>query len=435
SLGIRSEKSFECRITPNTIKDVLNHSVCNPFSIFGNKESLRKSDVQKYKPISDQFSIVIHFIKKSIPTNKPNRREALRKYRATLWTETDTILKAKRSDSRITGIDVAGSELNCRPEIFAPMFRWAKSQGIGNNMTYHAGEDFYDILDGLRTIHETIIFMDFDAGCRIGHAIAIGKDPHKYYIERHHTIIAPAQIILDNLIWMRYFATELGIVLTHETQNFIDKASYDLFFNIGYDVNNHLDYWHSMLMRGNDTNYWEHDWNQSFTTRRLTARPLFWKNNNLVETQNAINLYKTYELNDEVYRNGLKPYQVKTPLSFANDVSRLQDGLMRLMRTSGIAIEANPSSNLKIGGMDKYKDLPLFRLFPFDENNENRMLVSINTDDRGVFATNLANEYSLIAASLIKQKDVNTGKPLYTITQIADYIRCIAENGKFMRFR
>lgn len=193
--------------------------------------------------------------------------------------------------------------------------------------------------------------------------------------------------------------------------------------------------WHSMLMRGNYINYWEHDWNQSFTTRRLTARPLFWKNNNLVETQNAINLYKTYELNDEVYRNGLKPYQVKTPLSFANDVSRLQDGLMRLMRSSGIAIEANPSSNLKIGGMDKYKDLPLFRLFPFDENNENRMLVSINTDDRGVFATNLANEYSLIAASLIKQKDVNTGKPLYSITQIADYIRCIAENGKFMRFR
>ena len=82
---------------------------------------------------------------------------------------------------------------------------------------------------------------------------------------------------------------------------------------------------HSMLMRGNDINYWEHGWNQSFTTRRLTARPLFWKNNNLVETQNAINLYKTYELNDEVYRNGLKPYQVKTPLSFTNDVSRIAD--------------------------------------------------------------------------------------------------------------
>ena len=109
--------------------------------------------------------------------------------------------------------------------------------------------------------------------------------------------------------------------------------------------------------------------------------------------------------------------------------------MMKLLKQKGIAIEANPSSNLKIGGLDTYDELPLFRLFPIEQPNEDRMLVSVNTDDRGVFATNLSNEYSLVAASLMKHKDPSTGKPIYSITQIADYIRCLAENGKATQFQ
>ena len=56
-----------------------------------------------------------------------------------------------------------------------------------------------------------------------------------------------------------------------------------------------------------------------------------------------------------------------------------------------IAIETNPSSNVKIGPIDGYIDHPIFRFMA------NGINVSINTDDKGIFATSLSNEYSLIA--------------------------------------
>ena len=433
SLGRDSLNNLEGRVTPNSLSGLLRLSVCNPFSSWNERETLRTSSISK--SVSNRFSLVVHFIKKPLSLNKASRWDALRKFRVSLWKDINLIMKARAIEKRIVGIDVAGSELNCRPEIFAPMFRWAKYQGLGNNMTFHAGEDYYDIVDGLRTIYEAVMLMDFDSGCRIGHAIAIGKDPHRFYKERHYAVIAPAQIILDNLIWIRYFAIDHGIHLSEETQAFIDKVTYDLYFFIGYSVDNPLDYWHSMLMRGNDREIPETYIKNVFTTRSKTAKPIFWGERKLIQTSKAVNLNNAYEMDPKIYRNGLQPYEIKVSSRFHEDVAKLQTGMMKLLKQRGIAIEANPSSNLKIGGLDTYDELPLFRLFPIEQPNEDRMLVSINTDDRGVFATNLSNEYSLVAASLMKHKDPSTGKPIYSITQIANYIRCLAENGKATKFQ
>lgn len=433
SLGKDSINDLEGRVTPNAISGLLRLSLCNPFSTWNERETLRTSSLGK--SVSDRFSLVVHFIKKPLSPNKTSRWDALSKFRGLLWKDINLIMKTRATEKRIVGIDVAGSELNCRPEIFAPMFRWAKYQGIGNNMTFHAGEDYYDLIDGLRTIYEAVMLMDFDSGCRIGHAIAIGKDAQKFYKERHCAIIAPAQIILDNFIWMRYFAIEHGIHLSEETQAFIDKVTYDLYYFIGYSVDNPLDYWHSMLMRGNDLEITKTNRTNDFTTRSKTAKPIFWRERKLIQTNKAADLNNAYEMDSKIYHNGLQPYEIKVSSRFHEDVTKLQVGMMKLLKQKGIAIEANPSSNLKIGGLDTYDELPLFRLFPIEKSNEDRMLVSINTDDRGVFSTNLSNEYSLVAASLMKHKDQSTGKPIYSITQIADYIRCLAENGKSTRFK
>ena len=89
---------------------------------------------------------------------------------------------------RIFGIDAASGEIGCRPEVFAQAFRYLKNhrysvktmEGIKKlpqlRATYHVGEDFLDVADGLRAIDEVINFLNLSYGDRLGHALALGID-------------------------------------------------------------------------------------------------------------------------------------------------------------------------------------------------------------------------------------------------------------------
>ena len=66
------------------------------------------------------------------------------------------------------GIDACSQEIGCRPEVFAPMFRFLSEHITSDlpeaevsqlKMTYHVGEDFLDVVDGLRAVDEAIHFL------------------------------------------------------------------------------------------------------------------------------------------------------------------------------------------------------------------------------------------------------------------------------------
>ncbi|MGL5921018.1 MAG: hypothetical protein ACRCZQ_11050, partial [Bacteroidales bacterium] len=95
---------------------------------------------------------------------------------------------------RIAGIDAASSEIGYRPELFAQAFRYLRQYSYrfpdeylldchftSIGITYHAGEDYLDIIDGLRAIDETVLFLNYESGDRIGHALALGIDAIEYY--------------------------------------------------------------------------------------------------------------------------------------------------------------------------------------------------------------------------------------------------------------
>lgn len=317
--GALDSNQLEGRITPDALEDIHKAVIKSPFGEreykLGNLENLKG------------FSLVVHYIKKDLFKSNKSRSRQLAKFRKELWRDMNIIMKYL--NGRVSGIDVAGSELNCRPEIFAPMFRWAKANGLGNNMTFHAGEDFYDLLDGLRTIYEAVIFMNFDSGCRIGHGLAMGKDAATYYAGRHFRMIAPAQIVLDNLIWMKYFAAEEGVILSDLTLNFIHTTTRDLFGTIGYEFVDSLDYWRSMLMRGNDVDFIDEDSNpRGFTLRSLTSKPDFIKHNFGWTTKvgrNATELYKQYEMSGTIFIRGREVFETKIPYTFAEDVKNFRD--------------------------------------------------------------------------------------------------------------
>lgn len=57
--------------------------------------------------------------------------------------------------------------------------KWKSKRKL--KMTYHAGEDFLDLTDGLRAIDEVIRFVDFTEAAELD-MLALGLNPYKYEI-------------------------------------------------------------------------------------------------------------------------------------------------------------------------------------------------------------------------------------------------------------
>lgn len=111
------------------------------------------------------------------------------------------------------GIDAANSEIFARPEVFAQAFRYLRESTCevcgadvlsDLGMTYHVGEDYLDVVDGLRAVDELIHYMQFRNGDRLGHAMVLGIDANAYYSRAHYNIILPKQVLLDNIVWLYY---------------------------------------------------------------------------------------------------------------------------------------------------------------------------------------------------------------------------------------
>lgn len=421
---------LEARLSPNEIQKFRNSDFDKP--IFGRETVKILSDEER-----SRVTIVAHFLKrsrkddsKSIPRNS-NLRDSL-------WGEANIIVDSIKTNTdksipHVVGIDAASSELACRPEVFAPMFRYIKSNGL-SNFTFHAGEDFYDILDGLRTIAETIDFMGYTIGCRIGHGLALGLDSVSFYSKRHRKVILPKQILLDNLVWMKYFALHCNIQLSQATLLLIDENYSRLISELGYSPaeNCHVDiwtYWQSMRMRGD---FVPHSSKIAEPYIQEVMRSPVSPDRNREQLEK---LHQHYENDLQCREIGNRPEILNLPKSFALDVAEVQRGLLNVLEEKGIVIETNPSSNLKIGRFDRYDQHPI-TLFHNVEADAPRhsMVVTINTDDKGVFATSLQNEYSLIALALQKQRDEN-GKRLWSDLQIEQYLKRIAHYGNISRFR
>lgn len=111
---------------------------------------------------------------------------------------------------RIRAIDAATFEIGCRPETFATEFRYLRSDppwSLDNTkpwfiekgptgcmqVTYHAGEDFLDLADGMRAIDEAICYLNLQRGDRIGHALALGVAPELHYKFKENQIWLPGK--------------------------------------------------------------------------------------------------------------------------------------------------------------------------------------------------------------------------------------------------
>ena len=115
-------------------------------------------------------------------------------------------------------------------------------------------------------------------------------------------------------------------------------------------------------------------------------------------------------------------------------LEKIQQNLLDKIEEKHIAIECNPSSNFKIGEMERYDEHPIIKFFnyglstPYPRHN---IAVSINTDDQGVFSTSLEREYSLIALAIERNQTEEHKNSPRAIIDWLDRVREMSIEQKF----
>ena len=327
----------------------------------------------------------------------------------------------------VYGLDACNREIGCRPEVFAPYFRYARMQDTHINynvlkqcktpklrITYHVGEDFLDVLDGLRAIAEAVTFMELRSGDRLGHALALGVNVYEWYKLKGMRVYVDNQDKLDNIAFLYDMIMRYQLKYPILQQNL--RADFAKTFKEIYTGIENItieDYILSMKLRGDEPGLYisgnsgghvliEDEW------KRVNNECI----NGARENPNAVYLVHQYHYNGKSKYRGHKSVEVLISEDYVKAVADVQKILLNWIEQIGLGIECNPSSNVLIGTTKEYCEHPILRfnhyaLRALEEQEDNELFVSINTDDLGVFDTNLENEYALMVCALQKVKNEN----------------------------
>lgn len=474
--------SLEARVSP---KDTPN-AIKNAISKY-DKAICAGCSVEEKERLLEKYFYVMHFVKEKEEYLDGECRHSAK--RREVKKQAIAIADYKRygmlGSDRVRGIDAASAEIGCRPEVFAQAFRYLKnSNGTGSTSpryedivvqddlmaTYHVGEDFLDIVDGLRAIDEAVHFLNLRCGDRLGHALALGVDVDEWYEKKSRRIVLPKQDYLDNLVWLyarirsyhiqdcddakayiekrftEYFkdiymsniSTRMLNQIEIKANQYIEKSGYIYNYDcLHFGIN---EYYNAWKLRGDNPELYQEgffkasiskndDWEYYSINRNY---PLNYK---VRYSPEASIIYYLYHYNKCVNMLGSQVVEVHVNDSIIHAVKKVQNAMQKEIANMGIPIETNPSSNYLIGTFRRYDRHPIVKWYNlglvYDIDKLKRcpqIQVSINTDDQGVFYTYIENEYAYLALALEKAKDEN-GEPLYNRTFILKWLDNVRQMG------
>ena len=360
----------------------------------------------------------------------------------------------------IQGIDAANKEYNANPEVFAPVFNFFKKSISTSGMalvelscevkckletnlqyTFHAGEEFRDIVSGVRSIFEAVIFLGLTDEDRIGHGVALGIKPSVFLNDRRQ-ILLPQGEYFDNLVFMYYIFSQ--VVNPPIPLELLKSKIMHLFRRIyGYEIDvvaidDLIDAW---LLRRNCPNEIQRVYmkalepkktdvykSKSYFLKKLdknqlkclladfdaydqiyikSAMPDFFNNIDIsLQPQKryvaAAKNLKAFELLDMYYEIKEKEDEFfDEEVIFDNDVYEyLQDYILeKIIAKKNIFIEVLPTSNVLITSIGSYEAHPFIRLNPPQEILPNKfgirtkkVKILLGTDDPGIQGTNIIME-------------------------------------------
>lgn len=400
---LRHVKLLEGRFSPKDNQSKNEQLISN---ILDGWQELRKLQTEKGVPES-ALKLVAHFIKKPEGTkNDQIRYKVLRddiEHRADLLIE---LLRDNTSLSRaVIGIDAAASEFDTPPEVFSGVYRKLRVAGF-QHFTYHAGEDFYHVLSGLRAIYEAIMFLGLQRCDRIGHASVSGVPVALWYQNVGKRMLIRKGEHLDNLIFAYHLISSKG---DDEIKSYLPMLSLridELGFEVYGDylpVSMHLKAWE---MRKEDP-------------REMVGKAL-------LDNDPVMSLYLRYHCKEvsEVYDQIIEidTYDVLRE----EQLTKLQLLLLEEMHRREIVIETLPTSNVVIGNHHDFSTYHLFNWYQWKKQGKALPPIVVGTDDVGIFATNIYNEYCNIFCQFVYGKGMNMDEVNAFVKELEDNARLYA---------
>lgn len=414
-----NNRYHEVRIVP---KDTGRDIVDNVISL----DNAIESDMLKKENVDWTYRYIFHFIKRpDAPPSSECRhfklREIVKKKSRAIFDFRNTHTQKKDGTfivDRVVGIDAANSEIACRPEVFAQAFRFLRHHSVKYpniynphdlGITYHVGEDYMDVVDGLRAVTEAILFLQLEKGDRIGHGLVLGVDVDEYYRSRNRTVSLTRQMLMDNMAWLYHYVRNIkryGHILGEIKEEF--ERCYRIVYE-GRLVPSIDVYYDSMLLRGDNPEWYMEDG----TVNNFGGSLDEWLSKSLNtakeccqarELRESRMLYHQYHYDKKGKEKGNEYIEWMVTDDVIGAIKVVQNIVLSRVEALGLAIECNPTSNIKIGEFDRYDEHPIMQF-----NNEGlgskarkALSVSINTDDRGVFSTSIEREYALMAHAVIR---------------------------------
>jgi hypothetical protein len=270
-----------------------------------------------------------------------------------------------------------------RPSLMQP--------GLG--ITAHAGEDFADALDGLYQIGVAVEYLKMQAGDSIGHGLALKVPVGSRSPARNQ---APLGAAHDSLCWLH----DLLEKEYHDKRTDWNPGSLrDMIVTTGKriyrdvpkaDAKSDAEYSGAVAAARYDDFVWvwKHkllpvcdDLNSASGLRRDLIEKEY--DNHIIKRRDEIRALPE----DRSELNGL--------------VEAAQGILLQKIIDRRIVVEMNPSSNIRISGARRAGDSPTVRLIKATLDG---LLATINTDNPGVFATCIENEYAMLLRGLVEEQ-------------------------------
>jgi adenosine deaminase len=385
-----------------------------------------------------QLALVCHFIKK--PWKKEDKNYAPYRHLSLvkdLYAEAHALLRLlmlyPKLKRWVRGVDGAANELHASPEYFAPIFRLCHSQGL-THKTFHAGEDFSHLLSGLRYMLEALELLNLQAGDRIGHGTAMGIDPSLWLSRMPQSIvISQGDWFLSVLAaWRLLNLNPVGLEdVTHKLTAELGRLSIELFgkFHHPYLCEQAFGLRHLSLP---EVQCWLDNGRQLPVVLPLNdqlRQEMQLVNDCARANEEAFNLYWRWQSDQKVWSKSLFLIEVASDFLSAAHYILLQQTLMRKVAKREVVIETLPSSNVRISQYKHFSEHHAMRWMKAPQAtkaNDPDILVSLGSDDPGIFSTDIETEFHHLFYAL-KGIGLNETEALQRVSQLN-------ERGRIYRF-
>jgi len=330
----------------------------------------------------------------------------------------------------VVGIDVANVETALPNMVFLPAFRYLRGawrlggqegrrQSLG--FTFHCGEDFFDLISGLRTIEEVMEAFRFLPGDRLGHALAAGLEP-EWWCGRREPVMVPLEEEIWNRLWIWRLARDgrVHYPKLSSLESWLIARGQE-WLGLPNVLPPHLlalarcrfEAFTGLLLRDAAV---ATILGEDLRTKELERRQAGHRRRSLTDVPECPEIRRPGE--DPVGMSGFQKVVAEAldryfhdPGVFARGQERilvqrnpeeialirdLQRHICELMAERGVFIEANLTSNCVIAGIEDVKDHPIYRWKLPSEDLATGLRVSLNTDNVAVFGTRLETEYALL---------------------------------------